>query len=95
MGVRVSNRCQGFRGLGFRIRVYLLVLGTGIKGARVVGVRVIDLCQGFRGLGLRVRVNGYGVDRPSGGGGEGVDLGGRRVMNKDEMGGVRGVGALG
>ena len=61
-GVRVNNRCQGFRGLGFRIRVYLLVLVSGIKRARVLGVRVNDLCQGFRGLGLRVRVNGYGVE---------------------------------
>ena len=62
MGVRVNNRCQGFRELGFRIRVYLLVLVSGIKRARVLGVRVNDLCQGFRGLGLRVRVNGYGVE---------------------------------
>ena len=49
-------------GLGFRVRVYLLVLVSGIKRARVLGVRVNDLCQGFRGLGLRVRVNGYGVE---------------------------------
>ena len=61
MGVRVNSLCQGFRGLGFRVRVYLLVFVSGIKRARVWGVRVNDLCQGFRGLGLRVRVNGYGL----------------------------------
>ena len=62
MGGRVNSMCQGFRGLGFRVRVYLLVFVSGIKRARVLGVRVNDLCQGFRGLGLRVRVNGYGVE---------------------------------
>ena len=49
MGVRVNSLCQGFRGLGFRVRVYLLVFVSGIKRARVLGVRVNDLCQGFRG----------------------------------------------
>ena len=61
-GLGLTIGVKVLRGLGFRIRVYLLVLVSGIKRARVLGVRVNDLCQGFRGLGLRVRVNGYGVE---------------------------------
>ena len=53
--------CQGFRGLGFRVRVYLLVLVSGIKRARVLGVRVNDLCQGFRGWGLGLGLMGMGL----------------------------------